>query len=129
MAVSAALGATVIALMVLTAAVMEIVPRLIDGGVAGTTAALLRWPVALFAWYLPHVASYGSIFGALATVVVILTYLDDRRPGRRATRCADPAAAARQRVMSGRYDPLMIRSRRPRTRAGISSSIAEYARR
>jgi uncharacterized BrkB/YihY/UPF0761 family membrane protein len=29
----------------------------------------------VFAWYLSAVADYGSMFGALATVVVLLTYL------------------------------------------------------
>jgi membrane protein len=29
----------------------------------------------VFGWYLTSVAEYGSVFGALATIVVLLTYL------------------------------------------------------
>jgi membrane protein len=115
-AVSTLLGAAVIVLLIAAAAVMEVIPRLLDGGVAGPAAAILRWPLAaillwgtitlvvgfgpardrpvgrvtfgstlvivawlvtsaVFAWYLSAIANYGSIFGALATVVVVLTYL------------------------------------------------------
>jgi membrane protein len=115
-AVSLALGAAVIVLIIATVATMEVAPRLVDGGVAGPAVDILRWPAALgllwatcvlvirvapaqarprhsvtlgstlvvlawlvtaagFAWYLTHVANYGSVFGALATVVVMLTYL------------------------------------------------------
>ena len=43
----------------------------------GSTLVIFAWLVssAIFAWYLTDVAEYASIFGALATVVVILTYL------------------------------------------------------
>jgi membrane protein len=43
----------------------------------GSTLVIVAWLVssAVFGWYLTNVASYGSIFGALATVVVVLTYL------------------------------------------------------
>jgi uncharacterized BrkB/YihY/UPF0761 family membrane protein len=30
---------------------------------------------AVFVWYPTNVASYGSIFGALATIVVVLTHV------------------------------------------------------
>jgi membrane protein len=38
---------------------------------------IVAWLVAsaVFAWYLRDVASYGSVYGALATVVVVLTYV------------------------------------------------------
>lgn len=116
MTVSTALGAVVILLLLVAAGVMEVVPRLLDGPVLGTAAAILRWPVtlvvlwatvtvvvrvapadarppgrvtfgstvvivawlgssAVFGWYLTTLASYGSVFGALATAVVLLTYL------------------------------------------------------
>ena len=43
----------------------------------GSTLVIVTWLVASagFAWYLRDFASYGSIFGALATVVVVLTYI------------------------------------------------------
>jgi membrane protein len=43
----------------------------------GSTWVIVAWLVssAGFAWYLRDVARYGSIFGALATVVVVLTYI------------------------------------------------------
>jgi membrane protein len=43
----------------------------------GSTLVIVAWLVssAVFGWYLTHVANYGSVFGALATVVVALTYL------------------------------------------------------
>ena len=43
----------------------------------GGTLVVVAWfaSSAVFAWYLTAVADYGSIFGALATVVVVLTYL------------------------------------------------------
>lgn len=43
----------------------------------GSTLVIVAWLVtsAVFGWYLTNVADYGSIFGALATVVVVLTYL------------------------------------------------------
>jgi membrane protein len=43
----------------------------------GSTLVIVAWLVtsAVFAWYLSTVADYGSLFGALATVVVLLTYL------------------------------------------------------
>ncbi len=43
----------------------------------GSTLVIVAWlgSSAVFAWYLQHVAHYGSIFGALATVVIVLTYL------------------------------------------------------
>jgi membrane protein len=43
----------------------------------GSTLVIVAWLLcsAAFAWYLTHVADYGSIFGALATVVIVLTYL------------------------------------------------------
>lgn len=43
----------------------------------GATLAVVAWLVtaAAFSWYLTSVADYGSIFGALATIVVALTYL------------------------------------------------------
>jgi membrane protein len=43
----------------------------------GATLVILAWlgTSAVFAWYLTAIADYGSVFGALATVVVILTYL------------------------------------------------------
>jgi membrane protein len=116
MTVSLALGLAVTLLLILTAAAMEVAPRLAHGGLGETATDIARWPVAVvllwctvtlvvhvapaharpvgrvtfgstvvifawlltssvFAWYLTHVANYGSIFGALATVVVALTYL------------------------------------------------------
>jgi membrane protein len=44
---------------------------------AGSALVIVAWLVssAGFAWYLRDVARYGSIFGALATVVVVLTYI------------------------------------------------------
>jgi membrane protein len=43
----------------------------------GSTLVIVAWLVssAVFAWYLRDVANYGSIFGALATVVIVLTYI------------------------------------------------------
>jgi membrane protein len=43
----------------------------------GSALVIVSWLVASagFAWYLRDVARYGSIFGALATVVVVLTYI------------------------------------------------------
>jgi membrane protein len=43
----------------------------------GSTLVIIAWLVssAVFAWYLTDVANYASIFGALATVVVVLTYI------------------------------------------------------
>jgi membrane protein len=43
----------------------------------GSSLVVVAWlgSSAVFAWYLTNVASYGSIFGALATIVVVLTYL------------------------------------------------------
>ena len=43
----------------------------------GSTVVIVAWLAssAVFAWYLRDVANYGSIFGALATVVVVLTYI------------------------------------------------------
>jgi membrane protein len=43
----------------------------------GSTLVIVAWLVssAVFGWYLTKVADYGSVFGALATVVVALTYL------------------------------------------------------
>jgi membrane protein len=43
----------------------------------GSTVVILAWLAASagFDWYLTNVARYGSIFGALATVMVVLTYL------------------------------------------------------
>jgi membrane protein len=43
----------------------------------GSSLVTVAWlgSSAVFAWYLTNVASYGSIFGALATIVVVLTYL------------------------------------------------------
>jgi membrane protein len=43
----------------------------------GATLTIVAWlgTSAVFAWYLSAVADYGSMFGALATVVVLLTYL------------------------------------------------------
>lgn len=43
----------------------------------GSTLVIIAWFVssAVFAWYLTNVANYASIFGALATVVVVLTYI------------------------------------------------------
>jgi membrane protein len=43
----------------------------------GSALVIVAWLVssAVFGWYLTDVASYNSIFGALATVVVVLTYL------------------------------------------------------
>jgi membrane protein len=43
----------------------------------GSTLVIVAWLVSsvVFAWYLTDVASYASIFGALATVVVVLTYI------------------------------------------------------
>jgi membrane protein len=116
MAVSLGLGAVIIVLLLATAAVMEVAPRLVDTGLAGAAVAVGRWPAALlllwitvtvtvgvapaedrpprrvtwgstlvvvawlgssavFAWYLTNIADYGSVFGALATIVVVLTYL------------------------------------------------------
>jgi membrane protein len=43
----------------------------------GSAVVILAWLAAsaVFATYLTQIADYGSIFGALATIVVILTYL------------------------------------------------------
>jgi membrane protein len=43
----------------------------------GSTVAVVAWAgtSAVLAWYLTSVADYGSAFGALATIVVTLTYL------------------------------------------------------
>jgi membrane protein len=43
----------------------------------GSTLVIVAWLLSsvVFGWYLTHVADYGSVFGALATVVVALTYL------------------------------------------------------
>jgi membrane protein len=43
----------------------------------GSTLVIVAWLVssAVFGWYLTDVAHYESIFGALATVVVVLTYI------------------------------------------------------
>jgi membrane protein len=43
----------------------------------GSTLVIIAWLLssAVFAWYLTNVANYASIFGALATVVVVLTYI------------------------------------------------------
>ena len=43
----------------------------------GSTLVIVAWLVtsAGFAWYLRDFARYGSIYGALATVVVVLTYV------------------------------------------------------
>jgi membrane protein len=43
----------------------------------GSTLVIVSWFLtsAVFVWYLTNVASYASIFGALATVVVVLTYI------------------------------------------------------
>jgi membrane protein len=43
----------------------------------GSTLVIVGWFVAsaVFAFYLTHLAEYGSIFGALATIVIVLTYL------------------------------------------------------
>jgi membrane protein len=43
----------------------------------GATLVVIAWlgTSAVFAWYLTALADYGSVFGALATVVVLLTYL------------------------------------------------------
>jgi membrane protein len=116
MAVSIGLGAAVIALLIVTAATMEVLPRVIAGDAVAPAVDILRWPVALvlvwgtialvvrvapaaarppglvtfgstlvalawfaastvFAWYLSDIADYGSVFGALATLVVVLTYV------------------------------------------------------
>ncbi|HEU4974214.1 MAG TPA: YhjD/YihY/BrkB family envelope integrity protein [Baekduia sp.] len=43
----------------------------------GSSLVIVAWlgSSAVFAWYLTSIASHGSIFGALATVVVAMTYL------------------------------------------------------
>jgi membrane protein len=43
----------------------------------GSTLVIVAWfaASAVFVWYLTNVANYASIFGALATVVVVLTYI------------------------------------------------------
>src|SRR5436190_21705366 len=43
----------------------------------GSVLSVGGWLVAsaAFAWYLTSIARYGSIFGALATVIVVMTYL------------------------------------------------------
>jgi membrane protein len=43
----------------------------------GSTVVIVAWlgSSAVFGWYLTTLASYGSVFGALATAVVLLTYL------------------------------------------------------
>jgi membrane protein len=116
MAVSIGLGAAVMLLLLAAVAAMEVAPRIVDEGVAGTAVDVARWPLtllllwctvalvvalapadarparrvtigstlvvvawlvasAVFVWYLTNIAEYGSVFGALATIVVILTYL------------------------------------------------------
>lgn len=116
MGISIGLAALIIVLLIASAGVMEILPRLVNGGFAGPAVDVVRWPVTaallwltvtlvvrlapaeerppgrvtfgstlvivawfvssvVFAWYLTDVANYASIFGALATVVVVLTYI------------------------------------------------------
>jgi membrane protein len=43
----------------------------------GSTVVVIAWvgTSLVLGWYLTSVADYGSVFGALATVVVVLTYL------------------------------------------------------
>lgn len=43
----------------------------------GSTLVIVAWLAssAVFGWYLTNIAQYGSVFGALATVVIALTYL------------------------------------------------------
>ena len=114
-AISVALGAAIMLLLVIVVATMQLLPAIVQGGAVGVAVTVLRWPVALLllwaivtlvlkvgpvdrpagrvtlgstivivAWllssvvygaYLTNVAQYGSIFGALATVVISLTYL------------------------------------------------------
>jgi membrane protein len=114
-AVSIALTVAVGALLMLTALVVIVGPRLLDGP-AAVAAQILRFPLAAallfgvvwlivryapadrqplrvvtfgsllvvvawlgtsaaFAWYLQSIADYGSVFGALATLVITLNYL------------------------------------------------------
>lgn len=72
--------ATAVLLWAMVTLVVRVAPaeRRSPGRVSfGSTLVIVAWLVssAVFAWYLTNVASYGSIFGALATVVVVLTYL------------------------------------------------------
>ena len=43
----------------------------------GSVVVVAAWAVtsAVLGWYLTAIADYGSIFGALATVVIVLSYL------------------------------------------------------
>lgn len=43
----------------------------------GSTVAVLAWVLTslVLGWYLTAVADYGSVFGALATIVILLTYV------------------------------------------------------
>ena len=43
----------------------------------GSTLVILAWlgSSAVLGWYLTSIARYGTVFGALATIVVILTYI------------------------------------------------------
>lgn len=116
MAVSLALSGAIMVLLAIAVAAVEVAPRVIEGGVAGTAVDVLRWPVAFaalsaivvavvhfapaerrspgrvtfgstlviiawlvstagFVFYLTDIADYGSVFGALATIIAVLAYL------------------------------------------------------
>ena len=72
--VAAALLVAVVALLVAFGPSERRPSRWITAGTGLAVAAWLATSVAL-GWYATDVADYGSVYGALATVVVLLTYL------------------------------------------------------
>jgi membrane protein len=70
-------GALLVAVIALLVAYAPAEPRPLRWVSAGTALAVVAWlgtSVAL-GWYATSVANYGSVYGALATVVILLTYL------------------------------------------------------
>ena len=70
-------GGLLVAVVALLVAYAPAEPRPLRWVSAGTALAVTAWLSTSLAlgWYATSVADYGSVYGALATVVILLTYL------------------------------------------------------